>query len=328
MKEADSWPTLDVVIAVYNEEEILPLLCAALSDTFSEANLRAHRIKSVRYLMVDDGSTDRSAEIICAQVGAGLPAELYRLSRNFGHQNAVSAGLDQASADIIAVMDADLQDPPEIIYEMVEKWREGYDVAYGQRRRRKENIIKRMGYWLFYRMLAAMSEIDIPLDSGDFCLLDRRVLEAMRQLPEKLRFVRGLRAWVGFRQVAVPYERPSRPAGRPKYTMRNLYNLATDGIASSSIRPLRAAQVVSFVFGAASVLLLLWFLASVVTGQPGSVAPVFLLLFAVLVMGNAVFAFCIYVVGAYLGRTYLEIKGRPPYLIREIVRTREGDHRQ
>lgn len=325
MKETEGRPTLDIVIALYNEEAVLPLLCAALSDTFSQTNLAAHCVKSVRFLMVDDGSTDRSADIINGHIRSGLPAELYRLSRHFGHQNAISAGLDRADADVVAVMDADLQDPPEIIYEMMKKWREGYDVAYGRRIRRKENIIKRMGYYLFYRLLALVSDISIPLDSGDFSLMDRRVLNAMRELPEKLRFVRGLRAWVGFRQVAVPYERPSRPAGGPKYTMKKLYELATDGIASSSIRPLRISQFVSFVFGAASVLLLLWFLASLLTGRPGGVEPVFLLLFAVLVMGNAVLALCIYVLGAYLGRTYLEIKGRPPYVIMEVIRPGKGD---
>jgi polyisoprenyl-phosphate glycosyltransferase len=319
-ERAQAWPSVDIVIAAYNEGEVLPLLSDALRGAFSQAKLRAHRIQELRFVMVDDGSTDRTAEIIRQEIDGGFPAELYRLSRHFGHQSAVSAGLDHADADVVAVMDADLQDPPELIYEMLQRWREGYDVAYGQRTRRNESRFKRLGYWLFYRLLARMSEIDIPLDSGDFCLIDRRVLDAMRALPEKLRFVRGLRAWVGFRQVSVPYERPLRLAGKPKYRVKTLYRLATDGIASSSIRPLRVAQVVSFAFGVTSAVLSLWFLANLLTPRPGAIAPVFLLLFAVLIMGNAVLAFCIYIVGAYLGRTYLEAKGRPSYLIMDVVR--------
>ncbi len=325
MKKPEEMPTLDVVIALYNEEEALPLLGSALSDTFSKANLRAHGIESIRFLMIDDGSTDRTAQIICQFIDDGLPAELYRLSRNFGHQNAVSAGLDQADADLVAIMDADLQDPPEIIYEMVKKWREDYHVAYGQRTRRKEGLIKRLGYWLFYRLLTLMSDIQIPSASGDFCLLDRCVVDAMRQLPENLRFVRGLRAWVGFRQVAVPYERAARQAGKPKYGMKELYQLATDGLASTSVRPLRFAQVVSFVFGVLSVLMLVCFLAIAPSGNSASIPPLYVLLFAVLVLGNAILALCIYVVGAYLSRAYLEIKGRPPYVIMETFQHRDED---
>jgi len=173
----------------------------------------------------------------------------------------VCAGLDQAEGDVVVVMDADLQDPPELLLQMVDRWRRGADVVFARRRRRKGNPLKRLGYWGFYRMVAFLSEISLPLDTGDFGLLDRRVVMALRSLPEHLRFPRGLRAWVGFRQEALEFDRPERQAGTPKYTWSKLYRLATDGIAAMSTRPLQVAQVGSFFFGLLSMaflVMLLW----------------------------------------------------------------------
>ena len=194
-------PTLDIIIPIYNEEEMIAPLLAKIAAVFSSSELKSRKIKSVRTIFIDDGSTDKSAEKIADEIFRGFPAELHRLSRNFGHQNAVSAGFNKTTADLVVVMDADLQDPPEIIYEMIERWRDGYDVIYGERRKRKENILKVICYWFFYRMLAFLSEISVPLDSGEFSLVDQRVVKAMLQLPEKLRFPRGLRSWVGFKQI-------------------------------------------------------------------------------------------------------------------------------
>ena len=182
------------MVAVWNEEEVLALLFERLGSVFSSEKLQQLRIKTVRYLMIDDGSRDRSAEIIAAAIDRGVQAVLYRLSRNFGHQSAVSAGLDNAQGDLVAIIDADLQDPPELIPAMVERWREGHDVVYAQRRRRAETPIKLVGYWAFYRLVAFLADVDIPLDTGDFCLMDRRVVETIRALPERLRFPRVLRA--------------------------------------------------------------------------------------------------------------------------------------
>lgn len=315
-------PSLDLVIPVFNEADVLDLLFDRLTRTFSQQQLLDNRVRRMRCLLVDDGSTDRSAEIIRDRIDSGFPAELIRLSRNFGHQSAVSAGLAAADADLVAILDADLQDPPELVLEMLKHWQTGSDVVYGQRMERKESPFKRIGYWVFYRVMAWLSEIKIPLDSGDFCLMDSSVVIAMRQLPEKLRFVRGLRAWVGFRQTGLPYERPERQAGRPKYTFRKLYKLATDGIASSSIRPLRVAQVFSFCFFMLSSLIALALLLAIFKGV-ADVDPQFLALCFLIMLGSGIQTFCLYIIGAYLGRMYLEVKGRPNYVVWETYKPSE-----
>jgi dolichol-phosphate mannosyltransferase len=311
--------SLDLVIPVWNEEDVIALLFRRLGEAFSAERCRSSRIGSVRYVLVDDGSHDRTAEMIRAEIDRGAPAVLVRLSRNFGHQAAVSAGLDHATADLVAVIDADLQDPPEIVHDMAARWREGYDVVYGVRRRRKENPLKVAGYWAFYRLVALLSDLKVPLDGGDFGLMDRRVVDALRALPETLRFPRVLRAWVGFRQTGVEYDRPERQAGRTKYTLRRLYRLATDGVASSSVRPLQLAQVFSF-----SYFVLMFVLGAVILrrllfsdapGVPSSVLITYLLIAS----GSFVQALCLYILGAYVGRTYREVKRRPAYLVMETI---------
>ncbi len=307
---------LDVVVPMWNEEQALDLLFPRLEAVFSPEARGRHGIASVRYLIVDDGSQDRSAEIVAQKIRQGAPALLLRLSRNFGHQSAVSAGLDHVTADVAAVIDADLQDPPELILEMVGRWREGFDVVYGVRHKRQESLLKRAGYWSFYRLVAFLSDIKIPLDGGDFCLIDARVIAVLRRLPEKLRFPRGLRAWVGFRQTGVEYARPRRQAGSSKYTLRRLYKLATDGVISSSLRPLQVAQVASVAY----LLVIVGFgLFLAVKPQKFDVPPWILLLYLLILSGNFVQALCVYILGAYVGRTYLEVKGRPAYVVMEVV---------
>ncbi len=310
---------LDLVIPVYNEERVLPALLRRLDEVFSPETLEANGIGRIRYRFVDDGSQDRSAEILATHSGINDRVVVYRLSRNFGHPNAISAGLDYANADAVAVLDADLQDPPELILGMLERWRDGVDVVFAQRRKRKESAAKRLGYWVFYRLVSLLSDLEIPLDSGDFCLMDRRVVEAMRALPERLRFPRILRSWVGFEQAGIEYDRPARAAGTTKYSFARLYQLATDGIASSSIRLLRLAQLFSFTFAVltAGLLAVLLFALGTYSGERES-----LLMLSVLILvagGNFVITTCLYILGAYVGRTYLEAKGRPPYLIMEVV---------
>jgi len=324
MKQVAGDLSLDVVIPAYNEENVLDLLFEELGRAFSTDRLAANGVGSVRFVFVDDGSEDRTAEMIWQRLQAGLPGILCRLSRNFGHQSAVSAGLDLADADMVSVLDADLQDPPELIYRMIEKWRDGYDVVYGQRRRRKEGFVKLAGYWLFYRLLGMLSEIPMPLDTGDFCLMGRNVTEALKAMPEKLRFVRGLRAWVGFKQVGIEYDRAARKAGHPKYTMRKLYRLATDGIASSSVRPLRVAQVFSFAFFTVSFLMALamfgclFYHTQLISLQTAGIC-------FLVAIGGAVQTFCLYIIGAYLGRMYMEVKGRPSYVVMEVCRSAESE---
>jgi dolichol-phosphate mannosyltransferase len=203
---------------------------------------------------------------------------------------------------------------------MLSKWRGGYDVVYGERRNRKENFLKVWAYWIFYRLLSFLSEISIPLDSGDFCLLDRKVINAIRDLPEKLRFPRFLRVWVGFKQIGFHYERSSRAAGNPKYSFSKLYRLATDGVASASIRPLKISQVFSIFYLLLSILLAIVCVFKFRSYQNvNETALWFLFCYMLIALGGFVQAFCIYILSAYIGRGYLETKGRPSYIIMEIV---------
>ncbi|HEY7291247.1 MAG TPA: glycosyltransferase family 2 protein [Vicinamibacterales bacterium] len=311
--------TLDLVIPLYNEADIVDLLFQTLDETFCAENLTPRQIASVRYLFVDDGSSDQTARMVSERIRAGASAALFRLSRNFGHANAISAGLDHATADLVAVLDADLQDPPAVVLEMIDRTRDGYDVVYGQRRRRQENFVKRAGYWVFYRLVAFLSDVKIPLDSGDFCLMNRRVIVALRDLPERLRYPRILRAWVGFRQIGVEYDRPGRQAGSSKYTAAKLYRLATDGIAAASIRPLKIAQLSSFLFGLVAAGLTLLFILMLAGQGQSAISMPFLLISLLIASGHALTMLCLYVFSAYLGRLYLEVKGRPAYIIMEQV---------
>ncbi|MHC4607582.1 MAG: glycosyltransferase family 2 protein [Planctomycetota bacterium] len=324
MSRPDQSATLEVVIPFYNEERVLDLLIGRLAEVFSPEALERYGLKSARFLMVDDGSTDRSPEIVAGHIRRGFPAVLYRLSRNFGHQNAVSAGMHAAGADAVAVMDADLQDPPEVVLQMVGKWRQGHDVVHAIRKNRKDGIIKRMGCWFFYRMVRFLAEVKVPLDSGDFCLMDRKVVDAIRELPEKLRFPRALRAWVGYRQTTVAYDRPERRAGRTKYTFSKLYRLATDGVAALSTRPLRMAQIFSMSFFLLSCVCLVLLVLAPILYEQYAIPVHILIVYFLIVLGNGVLTFCIYILGAYIGRTYLEVKRRPSYLIMETVRGEES----
>jgi glycosyltransferase involved in cell wall biosynthesis len=317
---------VDVVIPIWNEQDVLPFLLERLDAIFAPPRLREHAIKDVRFVFVDDGSTDRSAFLLAESIQRGLPAVLLRLTRNYGHQNAVSAGMAASRGDVTAVIDADLQDPPELILEMLEKWREGADVVYARRRARDENPLKRLGYWGFYRLVALLADIKVPVDAGDFCLMDRRVVRAICELPETLRFPRVLRAWVGFPQTSIHFDRPRRHAGRAKYTLGRLYRLATDGVVSASVRPLQVAQVFSVTY-----LFVIFALGLIALLSPQwshvDIPPWALVSYLLILSGNFVQVFCIYILGAYVGRTYLESKGRPPYLVMEVVGRREEDAR-
>lgn len=308
---------LDVIVPVFNEEDVLGELCNRLIETF-KALQNAHEGLIVRALFIDDGSRDRTATYLADRIRTGFPGRMIRLSRNFGHLNAITAGLHFARGDAVVVMDADLQDPPELILDMVQQWKEGADVAYALRRRREGHWIKRVSYWTFYRLVSVLSDVDMPRDTGEFCLMSRRVVNALNALPEKQRFTRGLRAWVGFRQVAVKYDRPERLKGHTKYGWRQLYGLATDGIASMSTRPLKLAQIasVAFVVTAFVGVVALWVGA---WGNRDEITAGWRIVLLVVLMGNGVLAFCMYLIGAYLGRAYLEVKGRPPFIVMETV---------
>jgi polyisoprenyl-phosphate glycosyltransferase len=311
---------LDLIIPVYNEETTLPFLRERLNEVFPSSVLKEHGIRSVQYLLVDDGSKDQSAATIVDYIRQGFPARLIRLSRNFGHQNAVTAGLENAKGDVVAVLDADLQDPPEVVLEMIALWRKGYDVVYGQRRRRKESWFKVACYWSFYRLLKWLSDAEIAMDSGDFSLMDQRVVKVLCSLPEKLRFPRGLRSWVGFDQIGLPYERHRRVEGVSKYPLRKLYQLATDGIASMSVKPPKLTQLFAFLFALSFAAFFGLSCFAYLRHYAGHETLIwFLVGYTMISFSSFMILFALYILCGYVARIYLEVKERPAFIVKEIV---------
>lgn len=302
-------PALSVVLPVFNEQENLRPLAARLLPA-----LRQAAGDSFEVLFVDDGSTDRTPEILNA-LHAGDPRfKSISLSRNFGHQAALQAGLDSAGGRAVVLMDSDLQDPPEVISQLVERWRQGYQVVYAVRRKRKEGLLRRGAYGLFYRTVRPLAEIDIPLDAGDFCLLDRLIVDTLVGLRERNRFLRGLRSWVGFKQIGVEYERQPRHAGAPKYTLRKLVELALSGYVGFSSIPLRITTILGILTAGAGFFLALWAVVTRLMGIPiprGWAS----ILSSVLVVGG-VQLLMLGIIGEYLGRVYDEVRDRPLYIVR------------
>ncbi len=303
-------PTLSLVLPIYNEEAVIPELHARLQGFLAKLGVTSEVV------FVNDGSKDRSMELLRG-VAKGEPRyRILSFARNFGHQTAITAGIDYARGAAVVVMDADLQDPPEVVLEMVAKWREGYDVVYGKRRKREgETFFKLLTAKWFYRVFAAMIPIEVPLDTGDFRLMSRRVVIALRALRETHRFVRGMVAWVGFKQTAVLYDRPGRFAGETKYPLRKMLKFAADGITSFSILPLRLSTYLGLTISALSVLIAIWaivarfVLHATVPGWTAQVVLTALLASVQLVM--------IGILGEYVGRIYEQAKARPLYVVGE-----------
>jgi dolichol-phosphate mannosyltransferase len=244
-------------------------------------------------------------------------------SRNFGHQTAVSAGIFHAKGDAVIVIDADLQDPPEELHRFIEKWKESYDIVYAVREKRKEGFFKRISYWTFYRVISKMTDFDLPLDSGDFCLIDRKVVDVLNSMPERNRFVRGLRAWSGFKQTGLSYERHARVAGDTKYNFKKLRRLALDGIVSFSTVPLSVASHLGlWVSGFSFLGIILFFLQHIFTSFFESIGlgpkPGFAIIISILFFGGVQLIF-LGVLGQYLGRIYDEVKQRPPWIIKQSL---------
>lgn len=303
--------TLSIVIPIFNEEQVFPQLLERLGDALQEFR------PGLEIIFVNDGSTDNSKVLINTAAGNDKAICGIHLSRNFGHQSAVTAGLAHANGDIVVVMDADLQDPPELVYEMFRRIEAGDDVVYAVRRTRKESAFKVRCYKLFYRILKYVSNLDIPLDSGDFSAMNRRVVDTINDMPEYNRFIRGIRSYVGFKQSAVYYDRDSRAAGEPKYTIFGLLKLAGDGVFAFSEYPLRLASFAGAVVALTSFLgglsLLFWRLFS--TQQ----LPGFATLAVSIFFLGGVQLICIGVLGEYVGRIYNEVKRRPTYIIESTV---------
>ena len=304
-------PVLSIVVPLFNEQETLPILYRRLSSTVARCGIDSE------FLFVDDGSTDLTAGLLDELAAQDPRILVIHLSRNFGHQAAVTAGLDLARGEAVVVMDGDLQDPPELLPRLLAEWRNGAEVVYAIRTQRKEGLLFRLGYWAFYRLLHRLADQEIPRDAGDFCLMDRSVVEAIRQFPERDRFVRGLRAYVGFRQVGLPYERYARLAGTPKYTLRKLAALAIDGLFDFSGWPLRAVAI----SGALTMLLGLMLSGITVIDAITRLAePRFAwLLLSALALTTGMQLLALGILGEYLRRIFREVKGRPSYICRSVV---------
>jgi glycosyltransferase involved in cell wall biosynthesis len=296
---------------VYNERENLDVLVARLIPLLEKTE------GSFEVLFVDDGSKDGSAEILDSFHARDQRLKIIHFSRNFGHQAALQAGLDEANGDAVILMDADLQDPPEAVTSFIERWRQGYDVVYAVRKKRKEGLLKQVAYAVFYRTMRFIADIDMPLDAGDFCLLDRRVVDTLVSLPERNRFLRGLRSWVGFKQVGVEYERDARYGGLPKYTLRRLMRLALSGYIGFSTMPLRMAAWLGFLSAGAGLALTLWALATKLMDIPSPRGWASTL--AVILFVGGIQLLMLGIIGEYLGRVYDEVRQRPLYIVRSRV---------
>jgi dolichol-phosphate mannosyltransferase len=313
---------ISVVVPIHDEGAVLPALLERLGRAAAAWG------EPYELVFVDDGSRDDSLAQLRAAADRDPHVVVVKLSRNFGHQAAISAGMQQAGGDAVILMDGDLQDPPEELARFLAKWREGYDVVYAVRRKRREALPKRLAYATFYRVLHAISDIDIPLDSGDFCLMDRKVVTAVNQsMPESIRFVRGLRAFAGFRQVGLEYDRQPRAGGEPSYGWRGLVRLAIDGLLGFSMMPLRLASCLGFCIAIPSFLVGMFFVAHRVfgfrfLGHYATETPGLATLAVGLFFMSGLILIILGIMGEYLGRIYLEVKRRPTYLVEGVYRAR------
>lgn len=316
-------PRYSFVIPIYNELETLPELARRLTDVIDRLDGESEII------LVDDASTDGSYEQLLELHRRDPRFRIVRFTRNFGHQAAITAGLDFASGDAVLIMDGDLQDPPEVALEFIARWRDGYEIVYGVRtdRQSAESFPKRIATSAFYRVLQRLTDVPIPADVGDFRLVDRRALDEVRRLPEHNRYLRGLFAWVGFRQVGVPYKRDPRYAGATKYPFRKLVKLAADGVIGFSNVPLRLALTFGFLFSGLS---FVYGLSAIVKRILGiGYVPGWASVVAVLSFIGGVQLIIVGMMGIYVGRIYEEVKGRPLYIVRDAVGTeREAGHDQ
>ncbi len=307
---------VSVVIPCFNEQEVLPELFRRLSASAETWSFDWEAI------CIDDGSRDQTWPMLVSQQANDKRWRALSFARNFGHQTAVSAGIYHAEGDAVIVMDADLQDPPEELIRFIQKWREGFEVVYAIRKKRKEGPIKKGFYWLFYRLMSRVVSFEIPQDSGDFCIMDRRVVEVLKAMPERNRFVRGLRAWAGFRQTGLAYERQARAAGEAKYNFRRLIKLASDGIFSFSTVPLALVSQAGLWISAVSFLGIIWVLLTKIFSEFFSkhdfppVQGFTTIVISVLFLGG-IQMMSLGIIGEYIGRIYDEVKRRPPWIIQD-----------
>ncbi|MGJ5633428.1 glycosyltransferase family 2 protein [Nostoc sp. CALU 1950] len=305
-------PKYSFVIPIYNEEEIIPELYRRLTTVMNRMD------GLVELILINDGSRDRSLQLI-RDLHQKDPRVCYlSFARNFGHQIAVTAGLNFVRGQVIVILDADLQDPPELIPDMVEKWRQGYQVVYAQRSQRlKEGRFKRFTAYFFYRLLKKLADVDIPTDTGDFCLMDRQVVDLLNSMPERARYIRGLRSWVGFQQTAIRFERDPRFAGEVKYTFSKSLALAINGLVSFSIVPLRLSTYLGLVAAVAAILMALLVLYWRIFVPNSPLTGFTIILMAIFFLGSVQLV-SVGILGEYIGRIYEEVKARPLYTLAEV----------
>jgi dolichol-phosphate mannosyltransferase len=309
---AANLPKYSLIIPIYNEQE-------TISEMYRRVSAVMDRLDGeTELVLINDGSRDKSLSMMRELHQRDKRVCYLSFARNFGHQIAVTAGLNFVRGQVIIILDADLQDPPELIPDMLEKWRQGYQVVYAQRtKRRKESWFKRFMAFSFYRILKSLADVDIPTDTGDFCLMDRSVVDLLNQMPERNRYIRGLRSWVGFQQTAIQFERDPRFAGEVKYTFRKSLSLAINSLVSFSRVPLRIASYMGLISAAFSIvmacLVLYWRLV-----QPDSPVTGFATIAIAIFFIGSVQLICIGILGEYIGRIYEEVKGRPLYTLAEV----------
>lgn len=299
-----SKPTLSVVVPVYNEEEVINESYRRLTEVLEKTG------ETYELIFVNDGSRDRTLELALEICANDKRVKLIDFARNFGHQLAITAGMDASSGDAVVVIDADLQDPPEVIPLMLEKWREGYEIVYGKRLKRQgESAFKKLTAKVFYRTLDKLTDVDIPVDTGDFRLIDRKVCDALKKVPEHNRYVRGIVSWLGYKSCPVEFERQKRFAGTTKYPLKKMIRFASDAIMSFSYKPLKLATL----FG--SLALLTSVVVLILYAIFGLLNPVTSLLIAAIFFAGLLFI-CLGIVGSYIARMCDEVRNRPLYLIR------------
>ena len=301
-----------VVIPAYNEEEVIGETYRRLTAVMTGMN------EPYELIFVNDGSRDKTAEIIAGFCAEDETVRLINFSRNFGHMPAISAGMEYARGDAVFIIDADLQDPPEIFPQMAEKWREGFHVVYGQREKRiGESFFKKITAKLFYRFIRRMTSVDMPVDTGEFRLIDRKVCDAVNRLPEKNRYIRGLVSWVGFRQTAIMYVRAERFAGQTKYPLRKMISFAVDAVTAFSYKPLRIATSLGFLISIVSFIYLAvifyqrFFTDTTITGWASTMG--------IILFTQGIVMMILGLMGEYIGRIFEEVKSRPMYIVQEVI---------
>jgi len=310
-----------IVVPLYNEEPVIKETYSRLKKVMDATG------ESYEIIFINDGSYDSTLDLARSICERDRNIKLLSFSRNFGHQIAITAGMDYSIGQAVVVIDADLQDPPEVILEMIAKWKEGYDVVYGKRLKRKgETFFKKISAKAFYRLLSGLTDINIPVDTGDFRLIDRKVCDALKRLPERNRYVRGLVSWLGFKQIGVEFVREERFAGETKYPLKKMIKFASDAITSFSFKPLKIATYAGSTISLLSLVYLLFLVYRRLFA--GLAIPGLISIFAVNLFFDGIILIILGIIGEYIGRIYDEAKGRPLYLISEKVGMEESENRE